>query len=402
MNETTNDDTDLVPAWAATEMTPREVFMPASVQKILEAVEARARAEVPDLSTAKGRQAIASLAFKVARSKTFLDNVGKDLAADWKKQAANVDVLRRTIRDRLDALKDEVRAPLTQWEEAEKERKLRVDAALLRLSNTAQSVINSPPGLSASAMEAEIAKFEAEQRPTQEDFGESFEVATENYERCLERMRAALLVRKAQEAAAEAERRIKAAEEAAVEAERRAAALQRKLEAATAVKVEPEQGQDRSIPSVEEAHSLIDKLNVSTTAAGTAFDPHSIAAHRPGATITGEHEGAELVARVVANPEFDPEVTGLDHASKPDRTVVAQITPGSVRIMRDFGYPLNRDPVARINLQAEIQRMIADAVNTPSIVGSPECNNPILEELADKIIAKVCDTLSELAGPVAA
>ena len=227
-------------------------------------------------------------------------------------------------------------------------------------------------------------------------------MATENYERHLERMRAALEVRKAQEATAEAERRIKAAEEAAAEAERRATALRCELEAATAPKPAPEVEIDRSIPSVEEAHLLIDRLNVSTPSAGTVFDSHSIATQGPGATITGEHEGVELVARAVPNPEFDPEVTGLDHAATPDRTVVAQIIPGSVRIMRDFGYPLNRDPVARINLQAEIQRMIADAIITPSIVGSPEWNNPILEELADKIIAKVCDTLSELAGPVAA
>lgn len=374
---TTTDDTDLVPAWAATEMKPREVFMPKNVEKILAAVESRALAESPDLSTAKGRQAVASLAFRVARSKTFLDNLGKDLVADWKKQAADVDALRRIIRDRMDALKEEVRAPLTQWEEAEKERKRRVDAALLRLSNTAQFVINSPPGLSAIAMEAEIAKFEAEQRPTQEAFGDSFEVATENYERCLERMRAALEVRKAQEATAEAERRIKAAEEAAAEAEQRAAALRRELEAATAPKPAPKVEIDRSIPSAEQANALLDQLQVSASMNAAIFEPTPATTQAPSGPVVG-----------------------VDVALSPDRMGVTQIVPASARIVRDFGYPLQRDPVARINLQAEIQRMIAEAGKIPFTEWP--WNDPVLAELADKIIAKVCDTLSELAGPVAA
>jgi hypothetical protein len=99
---------------------------------------------------------------------------------------------------------------------------------------------------------------------------------------------------------------------------------------------------------------------------------------------------------------------GVDVASGTDRTGVAQILPGSNRIFRDFGAPLNRDPIARINLQTEIQQMImigleeaADYVNAGH-TASLDWNDPPVEALADKIIAKVCDTLSKLAGPVAA
>ena len=388
MSDTTND-TDLVPAWAVTGMTSQEVFAPDRVQKILAQIEARAKAEIPDLSTAKGRAAVASLAHKVARSKTLLDDLGKELVADWKKQAADVDVQRRTIRDRLDALKVEVRAPLEAWEAAEAERKRRIDAAMVLMSNEALSIINSPPSLSATAMKTEIAKFEAEHWPTREDFGESFQVATENYERCLERMRAALDVRKAQEVAAEAERRTKAAEQAAAEAaqaaaeaNRRAVALQRELEEAKAPKPAPEAEIDRSIPSVEEANALIEKLQVSAPTTATTFEPTSVATHAPSGPVVGV------------------DVASGSDRSSPDRIGVSQIIPNVNRVFRDFGYPLNRDPVARINLQAEIQRMIAEAGNTP--FNEWPWSDPVLEELADKIIAKVCETLSELAGPVAA
>ncbi|MCK1125347.1 hypothetical protein MX034_14950 [Enterobacter bugandensis] len=89
---------------------------------IIEAIEKEARSLVPDVSTRKGRDAIASMAHKVARSKTYIDNAGKDLVAELKALPKQIDESRRIVRERLDALKDEVRRPLTEWEDAEKAR----------------------------------------------------------------------------------------------------------------------------------------------------------------------------------------------------------------------------------------------------------------------------------------
>jgi len=88
---------------------------------IIEVIEKEARSLVPDVSTRKGRDAIASMAHKVARSKTYIDNAGKDLVAELKALPKQIDESRRIVRERLDALKDEVRRPLTEWE-AEQER----------------------------------------------------------------------------------------------------------------------------------------------------------------------------------------------------------------------------------------------------------------------------------------
>ncbi|MDU1184778.1 MAG: hypothetical protein E6997_17465 [Citrobacter sp.] len=88
---------------------------------IIEKIEKEARSLVPDVSTKKGRDAIASMAHKVARSKTYIDNAGKDLVAELKALPKQIDESRRIVRERLDALKDEVRRPLTEWE-AEQER----------------------------------------------------------------------------------------------------------------------------------------------------------------------------------------------------------------------------------------------------------------------------------------
>ncbi len=100
---------------------------------IIEAIEKEARSLVPDVSTRKGRDAIASMAHKVARSKTYIDNAGKDLVAELKALPKQIDESRRIVRERLDALKDEVRKPLTDWENAESARKEALQQRLVDL-----------------------------------------------------------------------------------------------------------------------------------------------------------------------------------------------------------------------------------------------------------------------------
>ncbi|HBQ2695714.1 TPA: hypothetical protein L7U39_003564 [Klebsiella pneumoniae] len=98
---------------------------------LIEAIEKEARSLVPDVTTKKGRDDIASMAHKVARSKTYIDNAGKDLVAELKALPKQIDESRRVVRERLDALKDEVRRPLTEWE-AEQER-IKDEEAMLTL-----------------------------------------------------------------------------------------------------------------------------------------------------------------------------------------------------------------------------------------------------------------------------
>lgn len=91
------------------------------IEEIIQHIEKEARLFVPDLSTVTSRKAIGSMANKVARSKTYIDGVGKDVVAELKELPKQIDEQRRIVRERLDALKDEVRRPLTEWE-AEQER----------------------------------------------------------------------------------------------------------------------------------------------------------------------------------------------------------------------------------------------------------------------------------------
>jgi chromosome segregation ATPase len=119
---------------------PAEFFKSNGADAVLSALkeEVRKVAATLDISTPGGREAIASLAYKVARSKTALDEQGKELVGAIKKQSGEIDAERKRVRDELDALKDEVRKPLTDWENAEKERVAAHEAAIHLLEDEDQ------------------------------------------------------------------------------------------------------------------------------------------------------------------------------------------------------------------------------------------------------------------------
>lgn len=104
-------------------LNPVEIFQEGGMGKVLAEIETKATAVVADVETDEGRKEIASIAYKVARSKTLIDDVGKAMVTDWKKKAKVVDAARKEARDFLDALKDRVRSPLTEWEAVEAKKK---------------------------------------------------------------------------------------------------------------------------------------------------------------------------------------------------------------------------------------------------------------------------------------
>lgn len=79
-------------------------------------------ASPPSLDTATGRKAYASMAHKIARSKTAIDALGKELVSDLKELPRTIDAERKRWRDQLDQWRDEARSPLSDWEAREEKR----------------------------------------------------------------------------------------------------------------------------------------------------------------------------------------------------------------------------------------------------------------------------------------
>ena len=92
------------------------VFSETGMTKLLKEIETKAMAHVPDIDSEQGRKDIVSMAYKVTRSKTLIDDLGKGVVSDWKKKAKAIDGHRKIARNFLDNLKDQVRQPLADWE----------------------------------------------------------------------------------------------------------------------------------------------------------------------------------------------------------------------------------------------------------------------------------------------
>lgn len=110
-----------------------EIFTKGGLSAILDGIEAKVRSVVLDGSTPSGRDDIRSLAYKVARTKTALDAEAKKLTEGWRDSTKKVNEERKVAQERLEALADEVRAPLTAFESKEKTRVAAHESALAEL-----------------------------------------------------------------------------------------------------------------------------------------------------------------------------------------------------------------------------------------------------------------------------
>lgn len=148
------------------------VFKAGGCDPLLKRIKEEVAKFEPDISTVKGRKEIASLANKVAKSKTYVDGLGKDLVATIKAKTSIIDGERKKLRDTLDALKAEVRKPLTDWEDAEKKRVADIEQRI----HTIEDFINIQLALIVTAEDAKAALDKVNAIVVDESF-EEFELA---------------------------------------------------------------------------------------------------------------------------------------------------------------------------------------------------------------------------------
>lgn len=141
--------------------------------RLIEHMKTEVAAFVPDLSTATSRKEIASLAYKVTRTKTAIDNAGKKLNEDARAKINAVDAKRRIVRDELDALAEQARKPLNDWEAQEDARIEYCMSILKAIEDCGNGLIggeSAPFGLILHELEqkivinAELAEFEEQAR----------------------------------------------------------------------------------------------------------------------------------------------------------------------------------------------------------------------------------------------
>lgn len=110
------------------------------IEAIVAAVEAEARAQAAtlDVTKPKDRKAMASLAYKISQSKVILDDTGADLGEAARKTVNAINADRKLGRDRMEALRDEVLAPIKAFDQREKDRVAAHEQAIADLAAMAQ------------------------------------------------------------------------------------------------------------------------------------------------------------------------------------------------------------------------------------------------------------------------
>ena len=131
-----------------TALVVREALDPAvlltdkGMDELLAKIKTEAMSYAFTVEDEQGRKGIASIAFKVARSKTIIIDVIDDSIAEYKKKVTKGNGFKRKVREFMDELKEEVREPLATYEaeqdriKAEEDRKERekVDARIVALA----------------------------------------------------------------------------------------------------------------------------------------------------------------------------------------------------------------------------------------------------------------------------
>lgn len=104
-------------------------------EEFYEKVKAEAETVTSDTSTPKSREEIRAMAYKITKTKTAIDKARLGLTEEWRNKTKRANEAGKLIENRLSALAEKVRAPLTEWENAEKLRAEKHEKILKFLKN---------------------------------------------------------------------------------------------------------------------------------------------------------------------------------------------------------------------------------------------------------------------------
>lgn len=243
-------EADAIPVLARVDEDP-ELLLLGKVDKA--AYFAQLRAEVStegeDISTAAARDRIKSKAQSIRTRKAAIDRTRKGLTEHWRNQTAAVNAAGKVLEAEYDALIEQVRAPVTAWEQAEAKRVAEADRILAELEaagtvtfgETSQHVQQRLDEIRGINLNPEV-------------LGVRIEMATDLRDEAVTALTDAIAGLKAQEAQAAELERLRA-EQAAAEERRRQEEAERQAAAAreAAAKAEQERLERAKAEAAEQA-----------------------------------------------------------------------------------------------------------------------------------------------------
>ncbi|MGX8816731.1 hypothetical protein [Enterobacter kobei] len=299
------------------------IYVENGLDKFLEQIREGVN-EVPDLSTAKGRARIASLAAQVSRSKTAVEKPGRDYLKRLKEQPKVVEAELRRFVTECDQLRDEVRRPLTEWEDAEKSRAEALQQRLVDLRALADVIDTAGNYLPSADIQARIQ--EAKSVALDESWQERTSEAGVAKDSTIQQLEASLVVaQKREHEAAELERLRKEAEEKArlerEETIRREAAEQAKRDAEAKAQAEIDAAARREASEKARAEEA-ERQRIETEKRATREKEEAVAAER-----RRQEEEQKRIADEEARRAADKE-----HRRTVNRQVIADLVKQGIPI----------------------------------------------------------------------
>jgi phage-related minor tail protein len=277
------------------------IYVAGGLGRFVDAVKAKVVGEVPDLSTRKGRERIASLAATVSKSKSAVEKPGRDYLRRLKEMPKVVEAELREFVTEMDALRDQVRQPLTEWQAAEDARVDAHNTAMDRIRWQAQDT----DGLTAEDLASRIEQITA--IPMDDSWQEFLPEAAQVKDQTLSKLRGLLaqrqqyeteqaeLARLRREADERSEQdRIRAAQEAAVEQERQRVSREQQAERDAAAKREQDL-KDQAAAQERAAENQRMQLKLQTEQAERAAEQAE--ASRVAAEQRAEQQRIDALAR---------------------------------------------------------------------------------------------------------
>lgn len=170
---------------------PSEVFAPNGTDKILADLTKMVDDFKEDVTTSKGRKAIKSFNHKLARSKTFMLELGKKYTAGKREEITAINSERNKIVDGLQALQDKVIKPVKEFEDAEKARIEKAESDIQEIAGGGNQAMAEWDTLPLEAIKDRLSEIQAEEI-TEERFEEFLATASEAKEEAINNLEYAI------------------------------------------------------------------------------------------------------------------------------------------------------------------------------------------------------------------
>lgn len=144
-----------------------------TLEEIVSEVKNKVKEFKPDISTHEGRDAIDKFSRKIMKTRTGIEALGKERKEKHLKICQQIDELRRFSKTNLEALEEEARKPLTEFEKKEEERCERHESNILEIENTGKDALTNWQERSVESMQDRLAEIESERKIDWEEFKES-------------------------------------------------------------------------------------------------------------------------------------------------------------------------------------------------------------------------------------